>query len=127
MIVQSSTCVLLCVCVSTLFACLLPSSCAPSHRRSRTINHQTTNTQQNERVLRSQALHLQQQVNELNAKQVELLGQKQAMQVREGAGAQHQTALWVCYWATRTEATRTEACEGCVWDWRDDLLPYHAL
>lgn len=36
---------------------------------------------QSERILRSQVLHLQQQVNELNAKQVDLLGQKQQLQV----------------------------------------------
>lgn len=34
-----------------------------------------------ERVLRSQVLHLQQQVDQLNSKQVELLGQKQALQI----------------------------------------------
>ncbi|WIA13504.1 hypothetical protein OEZ85_007077 [Tetradesmus obliquus] len=34
-----------------------------------------------EKVLRSKVLHLQQQVDELNAKQVELLSQKQALQV----------------------------------------------
>lgn len=38
---------------------------------------------QSERILRSQVLHLQQQVNELNAKQVDLLGQKQQLQVGE--------------------------------------------
>jgi hypothetical protein len=32
-------------------------------------------------VLRSQVLHLQQQVDQLNSKQVELLGQKQAQQI----------------------------------------------
>jgi hypothetical protein len=35
-----------------------------------------------EKVLRSKVLHLQQQVDELNAKQVDLLQQKQALQVR---------------------------------------------
>lgn len=39
--------------------------------------------EQNDRILRSQVLHLQQQVNELNAKQVDLLGQKQQLQVRQ--------------------------------------------
>jgi TolA-binding protein len=32
-------------------------------------------------VLRSQVLHLQQQVDQLNSKQVELLGQKQTLQI----------------------------------------------
>lgn len=36
---------------------------------------------QGERVLRSQVLHLQQQVDQLNSKQVELLGQKHALQI----------------------------------------------
>jgi hypothetical protein len=36
-----------------------------------------------EKVLRSKVLHLQQQVDELNAKQVDLLQQKQALQVRQ--------------------------------------------
>lgn len=40
---------------------------------------------QTERVLRSQVLHLQQQVHELNAKQVDLLGQKQQLQLTHQA------------------------------------------
>jgi hypothetical protein len=43
---------------------------------------------QGERILRSQVLHLQQQVNELNAKQVDLLGQKQQLQVSGHSAAQ---------------------------------------
>lgn len=40
-----------------------------------------TQQAENERILRSQVLHLQQQVNELNTKQIDLLGQKQQLQL----------------------------------------------
>jgi hypothetical protein len=43
-----------------------------------------------EKVMRSKVLHLQQQVDELNAKQVELLQQKQALQVRLATAHMHQ-------------------------------------
>jgi hypothetical protein len=58
---------------------------------------------QGERILRSQVLHLQQQVNELNAKQVDLLGQKQQLQVGGRSAAQRSLMVQAAVACTASE------------------------